>query len=295
MISIRSCPICNLEQFEDYLKIKDHSISGEYFKLLKCSSCQFILTSPRPDDEQLGKYYQSKEYISHSDTNIGIVNKIYRIIRNYTLKQKIELIKNLNQQPNLIDIGSGAGYFLDACQKAGFNGFGIEPDETTRAGSISKFNIQVFDESYLNQIPESSIDLISMWHVLEHVPALNQRLQEIYKILKPNAYLIIAVPNCSSFDSKHYKEYWAGYDVPRHLWHFTPNTIIKLLSQHSFMHIKTLPMYFDSYYVSMLSEKYKHNFLGLIYGVAIGFLSNAKAFFSKKNRYSSQIYIFSKN
>ena len=253
------------------------------------------MTSPRPEADQLGKYYQSDNYISHSDTNIGLVNKIYRTIRQYTLKQKIALIQNFNKQPKLVDIGSGAGYFLSACQRAGFNSIGIEPDAITRATSISRFNIQVFEENYVEQIPATSIDMVTMWHVLEHVPELNKRLQEINKILKPNAQIIIAVPNCTSFDAGYYKEYWAGYDVPRHLWHFTPSTLINLLNQHSFSHIKTMPMHFDSYYVSMLSEKYKHTFLGLICGIAIGFLSNAIAFFSKTDRYSSQIYIFSKN
>ena len=146
----------------------------------------------------------------------------------------------------------------------------------------------------MNQIPAESIDVITMWHVLEHVPELNQRLEEIRKILKQNAYLIIAVPNCNSFDASYYKEYWAGYDVPRHLWHFTPETITNLLSHYSFLHVETKPMYFDAYYVAMLSEKYKGNLAGLARGFVTGFISNAIAFFSKNNRYSSQIYIFRK-
>lgn len=294
MISITKCPICNLERFESFLKIKDHSISGEYFNLEICASCRFIITSPRPDTEQLGAYYQSENYISHSDTNTGLVNKIYRRIRQFTIKQKLALIRKFHQNPKLLDIGSGAGYFLNECQTQGFNCFGIEPDLNTRSNSINKFNIQVFDELYINQIPAESVDVITMWHVLEHVPELNQRLEEIRKILKPNAYLIIAVPNCNSFDASYYKEYWAGYDVPRHLWHFTPETIINLLRRYSFSHIETRPMYFDAYYVAMLSEKYKGNFAGLARGFVTGFISNAIASFSKNNRYSSQIYIFRK-
>lgn len=294
MISITKCPICNFEQFENYSKVKDHSISGEYFNLIRCKSCHFIITSPRPESELLSNYYHSENYISHSDTNTGFINKIYRLIRHFTLKQKIALIKKFHKNPKILDIGSGAGYFLNACKKEGFNCFGIEPDLNTRSNSINKFDIQVFDELYIDQIPAESMDAITMWHVLEHVPELNQRLVEIRKILKSNAYIIIAVPNCDSFDAKFYKEFWAGFDAPRHLWHFTPETIIQLLNQHSFEHIETKPMYFDSYYVAMLSEKYKRNFAGLIRGFATGFISNTIAYFSKHNRYSSQIYIFRK-
>ncbi len=294
MVQITQCPICNQGEFNKFLRINDHSISSESFDVIECSTCHFLMTSPRPDSDQLGRYYESSDYISHSDTNAGLINKLYRFVRNYTLNQKVNLVQKLNKNPFILDIGSGAGYFMSQCKSARFKCVGIEPDEKTREQSIQKFNIEVYPEDHLNKIEKESVDIITLWHVLEHVPELQKRIQQIETCLKPNGYLIIAVPNAQSYDAKYYQSFWAGYDVPRHLWHFTPQTINKLLSAHPFNLFETRNMYFDSFYVSMLSEKYKQRFAPLLKGLAIGFISNCRALFSKQPLYSSQIYIFKK-
>jgi 2-polyprenyl-3-methyl-5-hydroxy-6-metoxy-1,4-benzoquinol methylase len=252
------------------------------------------MTSPRPQMNECAKYYSSDAYISHSDTSRGLINKLYHLVRNFTLKQKVKLIQSYSKTPHLLDIGSGAGYFLDSCRRNGILAKGIEPDATTRNRSINNFGIDVFDEAELDKMEDSGFDVITMWHVLEHVEELNTRVQQIQRLLKEDGLLILALPNCSSFDARHYKQFWAGYDVPRHLWHFTPDTISKLLNKSGFEVFSTLPMYFDAFYVSMLSEKYRQNGLGFINGMMIGLISNLKAAFSRKHIYSSQIYLIKK-
>ncbi|MBK9107950.1 MAG: class I SAM-dependent methyltransferase [Saprospiraceae bacterium] len=294
MHQITKCPICGEADFIPLFDCKDYTQSQEWFSLIRCKHCQFTMTSPRPDTIDLGNYYKANNYISHSDTSKGLINKLYKFVRNFTLHLKIRWIQNLQKKGKLIDIGSGAGYFLDACKKSGYDVIGIEPDEPSRNLSFHKFKVECFPESHLDTIGDKEVDLITMWHVLEHVPELASRLKQIQRILKPSGFAIIAVPNCNSFDANYYQSQWAAYDVPRHLWHFSPDNIIQLLGQHGFECIKIKPMFFDAFYVSMLSESYKSNPLALIKGSFIGLLSNILACFSKKAKSSSQVYVFRK-
>ncbi|HEX5624762.1 MAG TPA: class I SAM-dependent methyltransferase [Saprospiraceae bacterium] len=294
MEHIQECPICGSKHFENIFTCKDHSISQQNFGLIRCRSCQFIMTSPRPAEAELGQYYASDQYISHSDTNKGLINKLYRQIRKITLRNKIRILKQHSSHLDLLDIGSGAGYFLNHARSSGYQVSGIEPDPDTRKRSIDLFNLEVWNEDQLDLWPDAQFGMITLWHVLEHVSDLNRRLEQIHRLLKNDGLLVIAVPNCSSFDATHYQDYWAGYDVPRHLWHFTPETIGKLLEKHHFACTETLPMIFDSFYVSMLSEKYKGSPWALVSGFINGLMSNINAIISNKKRYSSQIYLFRK-
>ncbi len=272
----------------------DHSISGETFEIIECTQCGLWITSPRPDNEQLGAYYHSSTYISHSDTSEGIINKLYKIVRNYTLRQKLKLVRQYVQKGSILDVGCGAGYFLDACRNAGFDVSGIEPDNSTRNTATEKFKLDIFSEDMLDHFEADFFDLISMWHVLEHVPDPDKRLHQLHRILKPGGMLFIAVPNRSSYDARHYGAYWAGYDVPRHLWHFSPHEITTIAEKSGFTMARIRPMYFDAFYVSILSEKYKRNAFSLLKGFWIGFVSNMLAMASSRNQYSSQIFILKK-
>lgn len=294
MFIVQECPVCNSNALVAALSCKDNSISQETFQLIRCTSCHFLMTSPRPFDKDLGKYYSSENYISHSDTAKGLINKLYHVVRGVTLKKKISLINDYFNKPALLDIGSGAGHFLNACIQNGFDAKGVEPDDLSRARTKKQFGIEVFDEAALDKMTSSSFDVITMWHVLEHVGALDTRIQQIFRLLKPEGIAIIALPNCSSHDAAYYQNYWAGYDVPRHLWHFTPLTLNNLMQKFGFKTFKILPMYYDAYYVSMLSEKYKNSTFAILRGIFRGMISNAKAILSKKNTFSSQIYLLRK-
>lgn len=286
---LNACPVCEHAEFKEFIALKDWMITKEEFTIVKCSSCGFHFTNPIPAESIIGNYYKSEEYVSHSSSNKGIINRVYSIVRNYTLKQKVKLLSNYTKGNSLLDIGAGTGHFLNLAQTQGYEIQGLEPDEDARSFANQQFNLSLEKLDTLTSISSDSKDLITMWHVLEHVYHLKRDLSEIVRVLKTGGYLFIAVPNMDSWDAKFYKSYWAAYDVPRHLYHFQENTIKKLIETFGLVHRDTLPMKFDSYYVSMLSEKYKGG--SMLKGILNGFISNAK---SMKGGYSSQIYVFVK-
>ncbi|MBQ4820049.1 class I SAM-dependent methyltransferase [Aquimarina sp. MMG016] len=277
----------NKKNLNLFIECKDHTVSGETFQLFHDSDLDMLITSPKPKEEDLGRYYESEDYISHTDAKRSLFEKLYHTVKVYSLQKKVKLISKLhNSAGNLLDIGAGTGDFLVAAQKKGWNVSGTEPNDQARKLAEAK---EVNMNQDITDLEINSFDVITMWHVLEHVSNLEDQIIELKKLLKPNGYLIIAVPNFKSFDAKYYKSFWAAYDVPRHLWHFSKTSIRKLFSKHDLKLEKTLPMKFDSYYVSLLSEKYKNGKMNFFNAFRIGFLSNAKAKRSKE--YSSHIYI----
>ena len=274
-----------------FIQVKDHSISKEHFELLLDEDLQLLKTEPQPSLDVLPKYYESKNYISHTDGKRSLFEKLYQIIKSYSLNKKVILINMYHPQKGcLLDIGSGTGDFLATAKNADWKITGIEPNEKAKAISISK---GVSCVENLESLANSSFDVITMWHVLEHVPNVEQQILELKRLLKPDGTIIIAVPNFKSYDAKHYKEFWAAYDVPRHLWHFSKIAIEKLFDMQNLKLIKTLPMIFDSYYVSLLSEKYKTGKMNFFKAFYIGFISNRKA--KQTLEYSSHIYILKNN
>lgn len=290
MINVSNCPICDSAQGRPFLSCKDTTVSGDVFEIKECSSCGFKYTSPRPEEKDLGKYYESEDYISHSNTKVGLVNKLYQAVRQITLAQKMRLINGLNSKGSVLDIGCGTGEFLRVSKAAGRNTTGIEPSEKAREFAKANYGLTVFPENELKSIPNGSQSIITMWHVLEHVSNLNERVKELKRLLEPGGYLIVAVPNCASLDAKKYKEHWAAYDVPRHLYHFRPKDIKALFSKHGMKVTRVLPMVFDSFYVSMLSEKNKTGKTNFIKAMWNGLLSNLSANKDGES-FSSQIYI----
>ena len=285
------CPICEESSFSHFLSCKDYTSSQETFELVQCNNCSFVFTNPIPDEKEMSAYYESDEYISHSNTSRGLINSLYQFVRKFTIRKKVNLVKSLGSGKSLLDIGSGTGEFLYACQNSGLNAIGIEPSSKARENSIKKYQLSVYQEDKLTGFEKNSFDFISMWHVLEHVYHLNERIETLSRILKNDGHLIVAVPNRSSYDAEFYKQHWAAYDVPRHLYHFTPSDIKMLFEKHQFQLVKTLPMKFDSFYVSLLSEKYRQSKAMFLGAIKTGFKSNLKA---TKETYSSQIYILKK-
>lgn len=294
METLSSCPICNHKSFHEFLVCTDYTVSKKKFTIVKCDSCGFKFTNPRPSESELMDYYKSEEYISHSNTRKGLISKLYQLVRNYTLRKKFGLINGLNKGPGIIlDIGCGTGEFLNVCSGGGWNTLGIEPGEAARKFAVNEYRLDVRGEDALQTLQESFYDVISMWHVLEHVPHLNERVGQIKRLLKSGGHIIIAVPNCSSPDAKKYGPYWAAYDVPRHLYHFIPSDIQNLMKNHGLKVEKILPMKFDAYYVAMLSERYKNGRVRLLPAFMTGLRSNSAAS-GLGLTYSSQIYIIRK-
>lgn len=286
---IEACPVCGGRTFTDMIVCKDYTVSKTEFAIQQCAGCGFALTNPRPANEHLGAYYESDEYISHSNTSKGLVSKMYQRVRKYTLKKKVEMVTALaGKKGALLDIGCGTGDFLNASREAGWKITGIEPSPSARQMAKTNHGLDILDEPLLDTLPNQSFDVITMWHVLEHVPDLPGRMQTLKRLLAPGGTLIIAVPNRNAHDAGHYGKFWAAYDVPRHLWHFRPNDIRALAKTHGFDLTAIKPMVFDSYYVSMLSEKYRSGGNRYLAAAWRGFISNRKA---GTERWSSQIYI----
>ena len=292
MIQIKNCPVCNAENFSEYLDLKDFFLTGESFHLQKCDSCGFVFTNPRPEDKSLSKYYDSPDYLSHYSHGLNPVQLVYQELRRINIKNKYALVEKLVSTGSLLDIGCGTGEVLNYFQQKKWNVKGIEPSKSAREFAINKYGLNIEDEPALKNFQQNSLDVISMWHVLEHVSNLKERINVVYNLLKPSGYLIIALPNLKSWDAKYYKNYWAAFDVPRHLSHFSQSTIKKLVTVQGFKFAKMIPMKMDAYFISMLSEKYlgKHN--RFLYAAINGFRSNKSA--KKSGEYSSLIYVFQK-
>ncbi|MCX2679056.1 class I SAM-dependent methyltransferase [Galbibacter sp. EGI 63066] len=272
-----------------YVRCKDHLVSSEEFELIKVEPNGLLKTTPVPSEEKISEYYQSENYISHTDSNKTLMDRIYQFVKKISLKRKYKIIKKHHpESKTLLDIGAGTGDFLTYVNQF-LDGIGIEPGEKARA--IAKEKMNKVEESF-DKVKGKKFDVITMWHVLEHVHDVEKQLQEINGILNENGLLIIAVPNYKSYDAKYYKSHWAAYDVPRHLWHFDQASIKTLVKRQNFNVVKILPLYFDSFYVSLLSEKIKSSKSNFIRAFFIGLLSNIKAIAS--GEYSSLIYVVKK-
>ena len=286
---INKCPICEHENLTDHISCTDHFFSGETFVITKCANCSFLFTNPRPAEEQLSRYYKSDAYISHSDKANNITNSLYKIARHFTLRGKLKLIDSLNTTKSILDYGCGTGDFLLTCKKNGWKISGLEPDNSARDIAIDKTHANI--HSSIEQIDtKNKSGVITLWHVLEHVSDLDAVISRLKAKLDNQGKLVIAVPNYQSFDAQHYKEYWAAFDVPRHLYHFSQDTMQLLFQKHDLKIIDRIPMKLDSFYVSLLSEKYLNGKNNYISSFINGYKSNI---YAKKNNnnYSSMIYI----
>ncbi|WP_426431889.1 class I SAM-dependent methyltransferase [Winogradskyella sp. HB-48] len=278
-----------------YLTVKDHSVSREEFQLLHNEEFDMLETFPQPQGEKLSEYYKSEDYISHTNAKRNLFEKVYHLVRMISLKRKLKLINSFHsEEKTLLDIGCGTGDFLEIAKNNKWKVVGVEPNEQARSLANSKTNDSVFDIQHLETLKENSFDVITLWHVLEHLPNIEMHIKLFKRLLKRNGTLVIAVPNFKSYDAQYYKSFWAAYDVPRHLWHFSKTAIEKLFHEEQLTLVETLPMKFDAYYVSLLSEKYKSGFMNPIKAFWIGWCSNLRG--NRSKEYSSHIYVLkSKN
>ncbi len=276
----------DISKAKHFLNVQDYSVSGETFELLHDSELDILITHPQPSLEKLPSYYESADYISHTDGKKSLFEKMYQFVKGIALKNKLKLINSESEKGIILDIGAGVGDFLVTAKKDGWSIIGTEPSEKAKAIALKKGVVFVSD---LAEIKDRSLDVITMWHVLEHVPDLEHQMAELKRMIKPNGTIIIAVPNFNSFDANYYGKYWAAFDVPIHLWHFSKTAIQRLFSKHDLELVKVLPMKFDSFYVSLLSEKYKTGKMSYLKAFFIGWKSNRYG--SKNSEYSSHIYV----
>lgn len=295
IINYTNCVCCGSAAISKVFTCKDYTASQEQFDVWKCSNCTFRFTQNVPDAAHIGPYYQAVEYISHSDTKKGLVNSLYHLVRNFTLKSKRNLLKKVTGLKHgvLLDVGAGTGAFAHTMANARWKVTGLEPDDIARTNALNNYNVELKALTELDLQQPANFDAITMWHVLEHVHDLHGYLEKFSQILKPAGRLLIAVPNYCSYDAQYYQQCWAAYDVPRHLYHFSVKSMEILLEQKGFVVEALKPMWFDSVYVSLLSEKYKNGKENLFRGAWTGMVSNLKAL-SDTRKCSSVIYIIRK-
>lgn len=263
---------------------------------MRCTHCGILITSPQPDGNTIYRYYQSKEYISHSDESSSfLLSFFYKVARKLAIKGKRRLVEKNSSGKTLLDIGCGTGHFLNEMKKAGWQVHGVEPAQIARQKAVIRLEQPIFES--LKEMPDIQLSAITLWHVLEHLHHPDETLKLCYNLLQNNGLLLIAVPNYQSYDADYYKNYWAGYDVPRHLWHFNQKSMRMLIEGKGFCIKKVLPMKLDSYYVSLLSEHYKrpkkNAFAKYWCAFRTGTTSNIMA--GKTGQYSSLIYLAIKN
>ena len=286
------CPWCGNPSEKTYVKLKDYFLTQEDFEILECEHCHLLFTTPRPSPDKIGDYYKSDEYYSHQQNKQGLIPRVYELIKSFNVKHKVKLALKGLPQGRLLDIGCGVGDFLLGVQAKGWQITGIEPSDDAKKIAQQRLGFRPMDPSESKNLADGSFDVITLWHVLEHIDDLKSQLSELYRLLKPEGRLIIALPNYQSFDCQYYKDKWAAWDVPRHLNHFSQDTLRSILTESGFQYIDCQKLVWDSYYISFLSEKYLHHALPLLRGAWIGQISNCKAL--RTGMYSSLVYKFKK-
>lgn len=295
LIHYTNCPVCDSGDINNVLLVKDFTCSNENFVIAACNDCTLRFTQDVPDAASVGTYYKSENYISHTNTSRGLINRLYQAVRKRTLKKKRKLIEKVTgiSKGSLLDVGSGTGAFVNEMKKNGWQVTGLEPDAAARLVSKQVYDIELTPIGKLFELPPSSLDAITLWHVLEHVHDLHGYLLQLKSLLKKDGKLFIAVPNYTSMDAAIYKEHWAAYDVPRHLYHFSPASMLVLLKKNGLKVQQYKAMWYDSFYVSLLSSKYKNGRSNYLASFINGLRSNSMAM-SDEKKCSSVIYIIGK-
>lgn len=290
-----NCPFCKGSNIRKRFTCKDQFATGEEFDIYECAGCGFAFTQNVPDENEIGRYYESQAYISHSDTKKGLFNKVYHLVRSIMLRRKTDLIGKLTllKSGKLLDYGAGTGYFAHGMKKTGWKVTAIEKSPQAREFAQREFGLEVFPPEHLSKIKDKEFDVVTLWHVMEHIQELDKFWDELYRIIDDTGIAVIALPNSKSYDAGKYKEHWAAYDVPRHLWHFTPSTIMRWGEKHGFILERQYTMPFDGFYISMLSERYKDASLPGIKGLWTGF-RGWLATGTRREASSSIIYVFRK-
>ena len=273
------CPVCGSSELASVFSVVDQLVSRESFLILSCTTCGCRLTEQAPDQAGSAVYYQSAAYISHSNTRQGLINRLYQAVRKRTLRQKVNWVERSTglRTGRVLDIGSGTGAFVHELRRAGWQADGLEPDPLARQVAQTDFGESLLDIDRLFQLPTGSFDAITLWHVLEHVHDLTGYMNQLHQLLKPGGRLLIALPNYTSLDAAHFGNWWAAYDVPRHLYHFSPSSIRHLAEKHRFSCCSIRPLWYDAFYIALLSNQHKTGSNRWVQSAYIGILSNLKA------------------
>ena len=286
------CPWCQSEKAHKHLSLKDYFLTQESFDIIVCEDCGLLYTTPKPSDEKIGDYYKSEVYYSHQENKKGFIPRVYEAVKSVNLKHKIAIATQGKEPGRLLDIGCGVGDFLHFAEQNGWQCTGAEPSEDAASIAKKRIKTEIMLPKDLEQLPDESFDVITMWHVLEHVSDLQWQVNQLNRLLKKGGRLVIALPNFRSYDAQYYKDKWAAYDVPRHLNHFSQDSIAKIFNINGLIQNPTQKLVWDAFYISFMSEKYRQKSLSLLRGIYRGMISNLKA--RKSGEWSSLVYVFEK-
>ncbi len=286
------CPWCQSEKAHTHLSLKDYFLTQEPFEIMVCEDCGLLYTTPKPSDEKIGDYYKSEAYYSHQENKKGFIPRVYEAVKSVNLKHKIAIATQGKEPGRLLDIGCGVGDFLHFAEQNGWQCTGAEPSEDAALIAKKRIKAEIMLPKDLEKLPDESFDVITMWHVLEHVSDLQWQVNQLNRLLKKGGRLVIALPNFRSYDAQYYKDKWAAYDVPRHLNHFSQDSIAKIFNINGLIQNQTQKLVWDAFYISFMSEKYRQKSLPLLRGIYRGMISNLKA--RKSGEWSSLVYVFEK-
>ena len=289
------CPICGGHLLHKEFPAVDRLVSQDTFDVWLCDQCGFRFTQDVPDEQEIGKYYESPDYISHSDTEKGLMNHLYHLARRLMLTAKAGHVTRATglRQGWLLDIGSGTGYFAHLMTEWGWTVRAIEKSPQARQFAQERFGLKSDGDEAFVTLEDKSFDCITLWHVLEHLQNLDEMGENLNRWLKDEGAVLIAVPNHLSTDARHYGAHWAAWDVPRHLWHFSQTTMQLFAQKHGFKLIKTIPMPLDGFYVSMLTEQRLGHSMSFLRGLWQGCLAWVSSW-GHKERSSSLIFVLKK-
>lgn len=251
------------------ISVKDHLVSKETFHIVFDGGVGAWKTTPQPSQQELKAYYPKEGYLSHADKANGLKDRLYLWVKKRNIQTKLRWIGLNSEQSKLLDFGAGNGAFALVAQAKGWRVYTQEFSEDVLL-SLKEKGLKTVDVSK----QKDTYDAITLWHVFEHLPNPKAQLATFYNALAPGGSLVLALPNINAWDARHYGAQWAGYDVPRHLWHYNKAAIVELAKDTGFYLVNTHNMFWDAFYVSLLSEQYRHAKCSWINAVIKGSLSN---------------------
>lgn len=289
------CPACQATTATDLFQARDHLVSGREFLIRRCTNCGMGWTVDPPAEEDAGKYYVSDEYISHTDSKQSLADRLYHLARGFMLKRKGKLVDSAvgKSAGIMMDFGSGTGYFAAFMQQRGWQVTGIELSEMARNYSVERFGIRAIGPQQVRDLPSASADCVTFWHVLEHLYDPAGWMDEVKRILKDDGRCIIALPNFASADAEWFGKRWAALDVPRHLWHFSPQAFREFAEKQGFVCESTSALPLDLFYISLLSYRNDGKGMPLARGVLTGVVIALRSLF-RRDSASSLVYVLSK-
>ena len=289
------CPLCGASEQIPYANCTDFTVSKESFTLMRCQSCGVVYTLDPPSEEQMCRYDKLNLKLKLGDSPTGLTSRLYYHVRSRMLRKKARIVESqaYRTSGSLLNYGAKTGFFSHKMERRGWKVTSVEKYHEERLFSLEMFHHRMIDVPDMALLQAGTFDVITMWHVFEHSHHPNELLDRFYELLRPGGILVMACPNIRSTDAMHYGPYWAAYDVPRHLWHFNPNSITGLAYRHGFtlMHHEKMP--YDRFYISILSERHLRHRMAFLRGMLQG-LRSWRISITKRGRSSSLVYVFRK-